>query len=240
MTQALDLQPIRRRRLSDDIVERIERLMLEGRLAPGDQLPSERELMARFHVGRPAVREALFALGRMGLVAVQNGERAVVTRPTATNLLGGLASAVRHMLATDEGVRQFQDARMLFETALVRRAATTARPEDLAFLRQALERNIAARDDVDAFVATDVAFHLALAGIARNPIFTDLHEALSGWLAEQRTTSVVARGSPESACRAHERIHDAVAVGDADAAEGAMREHLDAVAAFYWQARGSM
>ena len=239
MTQGLDLQPIRRRRLSEDIVERIERLMLEGQLAPGDQLPSERDLMARFHVGRPAVREALFALGRMGLVNVQNGERAVVTRPTATSLLGGLAGAVRHMLATDDGVRQFQDARMLFEIALVRRAAATVGREDLALLRQALERNIQAKDDIDRFVATDVGFHLALARIARNAIFTGLHETLSGWLAEQRTTSVVAKGSPEAACHAHTLIFEAVAAGDPDAAERAMRAHLEAVAGFYWQARGA-
>ena len=60
------------------------------------------------------------------------------------------------------------------------------------------------------------------------------------WLQEQRATSVHERGSPDAACRAHERIFLAVKARDADAAERAMRDHLDEVGRFYWQARGSV
>lgn len=238
MTSPFAVQPVRRRKLYEEIVERIEQLMLEGRLAPGDQLPSERDLMNTFQVGRTAVREALFALNRMGLVSLQNGERALVTRPTPKNLLNDLSGAARHMLAAPDGVRHFQHARTLFETALARDAAANATPEDIARLGAALERNREALGDAEAFVASDVAFHYVLAEMPCNPIFTALHAAIAEWLQEQRATSVHEHGSPEAACRAHERIYLAIRAQDPDAAERAMREHLDEVSRYYWQARG--
>jgi DNA-binding FadR family transcriptional regulator len=239
ITPAFDVQPVRRRKLYEEIVEKIQQLMLDGRLAPGDQLPSERDLMARFQVGRTAVREALFALSRMGLISLQNGERAVVTRPTPKILLNELSGAVRHMLAAPDGVRHFQNARALFETALVRHAATHASEEDINRLEAALERNRQTLGNAEAFVASDVAFHYVLAEIPRNPIFTALHAAIAEWLREQRATSVHERGSPEAAYRAHERIFRAVKARDPDAAERAMSSHLDEVSRFYWQARGT-
>ncbi|MFN9773623.1 MAG: GntR family transcriptional regulator, partial [Burkholderiales bacterium] len=54
--------PIRRRKLCDEIAERLMARIRDGELAPGEPLPSERELMDLYGVGRPSVREALQAL----------------------------------------------------------------------------------------------------------------------------------------------------------------------------------
>ena len=51
-------EPIRRRKLYEEVVARLEARILAGKLLPGDPLPSERELMRYFGVGRPAIREA--------------------------------------------------------------------------------------------------------------------------------------------------------------------------------------
>src|SRR5271155_3030411 len=118
--------PIRRRRLYEEGVARLQALIHEEELKPGDPLPSERDLMLHFGVGRPAIREALFALHRMGLVVVANGERPRVSSPTPKTLLGELSGAARLMLAKPEGVRHFQEARALFECGLVEEAARTA------------------------------------------------------------------------------------------------------------------
>ncbi|MBK7470768.1 MAG: FCD domain-containing protein [Betaproteobacteria bacterium] len=167
--------------------------MLEGSLAPGEQLPSERELMKTFQVGRSAIREALFALNRMGLISLQNGERAIVTMPTASTLLDGLSPSIRHMLQAPDGIRQFQDARNLFEVALARRAAEHATAAEIEQLAAALEANKLAIGNNDAFVETDMGFHRVLAQIARNPVFTFLHSAIATWLKEQRSISRVSQ-----------------------------------------------
>src|SRR5690554_4514770 len=105
-------------------------MILEGELKEGDQLPSERELTEAFGVGRTAVREALFALERMGLIETSSGERARVTRPTARRLIKELAGIARHVFSEGEGVQQLQQARLVLETALVRLVAETRTEDD--------------------------------------------------------------------------------------------------------------
>jgi GntR family transcriptional regulator, sialic acid-inducible nan operon repressor len=231
------LQPVQRRRLYQDIVDRLEKMMLSGNLPAGAQLPSERELMATFQVGRTSVREALFALQRMGLVSLNSGERACVTTPTPKALLSELSGSARHLLASEEGTRSFQQARIFFEVGLCREAARHASAEDIAGLERALHANKAALGNTEKFVDSDVAFHFVLAEITRNPIFTALHHALAAWLREERSTSVRMRGSDKAAYRAHERILKAIAERDPDAAEAAMRGHLEQVNRYYWKAQ---
>lgn len=213
-------------------------MIRERQLAVGDQLPSERELMETFGVGRSAVREAMLLLQRMGLVAVSSGERSRVLTPSPKALLGELSGAARLLLAQPGGAVHFQQARALFEIGLARLAAQIATEADLVRLRTALAANHAALGDLDRFRDTDVAFHLAIAEIPRNPIFTSLHEAVVAWLTEQRATSGRVPGAGEAAYEAHARIADAIAAHDPIEAQQAMQDHLEAVATLYWKAQG--
>lgn len=228
--------PIRPRKLYEQVLARIEAAIYDGRYAPGDQLPSERELMEAYGVGRPSVREALFALQRMGLVAVNSGERARVRQPTPESLVSELSGPARHFLAQQDGVRHFQQARVFLEVALARHAAEHAAARDIEGLAGALEANRRAIGN-ESFQRTDVAFHYVLAQMPRNPIFTALHGAMAEWLLEQRTVSLRARGAARAAYRAHARIYETIAAKDSEAAEAAMRDHLAETEAFYWRVR---
>ena len=231
----LGIQPIKRRRLYQELVEQLTDLIVSGRLPPGTQLPSERELVEQFGVGRSAVREALFALQKMGMVTLNSGERACVVAPTSGALVNELAGAVAYYLSQPSGVRDFQGARAFLEAGLARHAALSATPGDLEVLHRALKNNEDALGDTERFIDTDVAFHYVLAEIAHNPIFTTLLTALAEWLRGQRASSVSASGSPEAAVAAHKRIFQAISAKDPDAAEREMRAHLQQVVDFYWQ-----
>jgi DNA-binding FadR family transcriptional regulator len=222
---------IKRRKLYEDVVDHLERMIHEGEFADG-RLPSERDLMRLFGVGRPAIREALFHLRKMGLVEIRSGERARVTRPTPEFVIDSLASTARHMMGGPGGVQDFQNARLFFEVGLARNAALNATDEDLADFASALETNRQSIGDLKRFEKTDVAFHYVLALIPRNPIFTAIHTALAEWLHEQRRTTL-ARGQDVRAYQAHHAIYDAVVSRDPDRAEHAMRAHLDYVARRY-------
>jgi DNA-binding FadR family transcriptional regulator len=232
--------PVKRRKVYEEVAQRLEEMMLSGALQPGNVLPSERELMETFGVGRSAIREALFALQRMGLVSIRNGERAYVTKPTPEAVVGELAGAVRHLLAQPEGARHMQQARTLHEISIVRYAARHATAEDVDRLRVALEKNRLAIGDPQAFTRSDVEFHLVLAETARNPVLVSLQVALGEWLAEQRTTSLKAAGADQAAWEAHDAIYRAVAAHDPDAAERAMSAHLGEVGTYYWHVRGTV
>jgi DNA-binding FadR family transcriptional regulator len=226
--------PARTRRY-EHIVRAIEQAMLAGEIAPGDRLPSERDLMARFGSGRGTVREALIALKRMGLVSLSAGERACAIQPSAGALVRELSGAARRLLAAPDGMRHFQQSRRLLECAIAAEAARAATPVALARLEAALAANRAA-PDLPKAIATDVEFHYRIAEMTGNPVLTALHAALGEWLREQRTTSVAAPEARERANLAHEAIYAAIAAADPAAASAAMQRHLEEVEAFYWQA----
>lgn len=226
---------IDRRKIFEQVASHIERQILDGKLKAGERLPPERDLQARFGVGRPAIREALIALQRAGLVELSNGAPARVATPTASGILAATMPAVRQILATPDGQRHFQAVRLFFETGLARQAAKTADDDDLAKLAAALELNRKAIGDRDAFIATDIAFHLLLAQVTRNPVFTALHDAMSGWLTSQRVVTLEARGQEKVAHKAHRAIYEAIVRRDPDAAEAAMRDHLEQLSTAFWE-----
>lgn len=223
---------VRPRKLYEEVADHLEEMIREGEFDETGRLPSERELMKHFNVGRPSVREALFHLRKMGLVEIRSGERARVTRPTPQFVINALSGTARHMIAAPGGVQDFQNARIFFEVGLARHAALHATKEDLAKFEEALDVNRQSIGDLKKFERTDVAFHYVLALIPRNPIFTAIHAALAEWLLEQRRTTL-APNEDAKVYEAHRKIFEAVASGDPDRSERAMREHLEYVVRRY-------
>ena len=120
-------EPIRRRKLSHEILDRLLARITRGELAAGEHLPSERDLMVQYQVGRPAVREAMQALERMGLIAITHGERARIVAPSARTIIEQIGHTARHLLATSPtSLEQLKEARLFFEVGVVRTAAERA------------------------------------------------------------------------------------------------------------------
>ncbi len=230
-------EAIKRPKVSDILVERLRHEIVSGVIGVGERLPSERDLMARFGVGRSAVREALFSLQKSGHVQIRNGERALATVPSSTFVLSEFAAVVRPMVASDPGMRNFQEVRILLEGALARRAAQVATDVEIEKIRAELHENQTAGDDPERLHRSDIAFHLSIAAVGDNPFFTMMHDATNIWLAEQRRTSVVIPQAARLATRWHEKIFECIARRDPDGAMAAMEGHLRMVRDFYWQVR---
>lgn len=225
-----------KRKRHEEVVEHIELLVLSDRIGIGGRLPSERELMERFGVGRSTVREALFKLNRMGLVEMAPGLPARITRPTAGLIVNELAGAARHFLAVPEGMKHFQHARQLFEIGLAREAAAHAPDEGIKLLARALKENRNSIGDQARFVDTDLEFHFVLARITGNPIFTSLMTAVSEWLGKQRAISAQGGATQSEAYAQHASIFQAIFKRDPERAGRAMQTHLEAVAKWYSRA----
>ena len=223
----LGLATITRRRVSDDVRARLEAAIRDGRLHPGDALPSERDLMAAMGVGRPAVREALTALARMGLVKISSGGRTRVSTPSPKHILDELGSQARHMMREPGGARYFEQARTVIEVGLVRWSAQHATPQQVLLLRAALDRNEAAIGDQPRFVDTDVGFHRVLADMTGNPVLLALHDASVEWLILQRPPLADPAPNNRMSHAGHTAIFEAVAARSPDRAASAMQQHLD-------------
>lgn len=218
---------IRRRKLSDDVRERLLEAISSGRFRPGDQFPSERELMSQFSVGRPAIREAMQALQSMGILQVRHGERPRVAAPRLDHLHDQMMQTMRHVMTHDPKVLvDLKDARVMMETALVRIAAELRTDAQLATLRDLVVRQHAAQAEAEAFRDLDGQFHRAIAEISGNGLLTSLTGAVFGWMALFHREMVHAPGLERLTLAEHEAIVDAIAIGDAGLAAKAMTDHL--------------
>jgi DNA-binding FadR family transcriptional regulator len=236
---AMKYQPVLRKRLHEEVAQRVEAMIRDGEFAEGQYLPSEKELREMFGVGRPAVREALLTLQQRGLLVTSNGERARVTKPDTDKLLNTLSGAAGIYLSNDMGVRHFQACRKIFEGGVVREVARTATPIDIERIGRSLADNGRARGNILHFAATDVNFHLEIVRTLSNPMLDGVHRALAGWLTDQRRVSLAEDDAERSAYEFHQRIFAAIEAHDPNAAEREMHAHLDAVANFYWNRKDS-
>lgn len=224
---------IERKKLSDQVLAYLQADIVSGKFQLGEHLPSERDLMESFGVGRPTIREALYALQKMGLVVISSGSRARVTQPTPEVILNELSGAANYLLNQEGGQEYFQQARAFLEIGLARFAAAKATPEDLRKMEEALAANEEAIGNIELFKETDIAFHYVLAEIPRNPIFVALHQAMAAWLTDQRSTTLQAPGQDRIAFEAHEKIFEAIRKREPDLAEQAMEQHLEQLFAVY-------
>jgi DNA-binding FadR family transcriptional regulator len=203
-------------------------------LTPGDEMPSERVLMERFGVGRPAIREAMQSLAKMGLVSISHGERAKVLKLTARSILQQVDPTAKIMLAQSmDTLEHLKSARIFFERGIAREAALKASDKDVAELRAIVERQRDSLGDADAFISADMEFHIRIAKISGNPIFVAVSESMLAWLREYHTHMLIWTGKEKYTLVEHEEIVDKLAVKDADGAEAAMLNHLERSRALY-------
>lgn len=235
MVSVTAVEQIQRRKLYQEVVDRLMQRIESGSLAVGDQLPSERELMEVYGVGRVAVREALQEMARSGIVEISHGERARVVVPTAKLLMGQVAEGAKHLLRMQpETLDHLKEARLFLEMGMVRMAAERATVEDIERLQQRLEDH--RKSELDQFLKRDMLFHREIANITGNPIFSATVEAMFNWASEYYQSIVRAPGAEDLTLLEHQAIVDAIAAHDPDKAAGAMHDHLTRANALYRQA----
>lgn len=220
-------EEVRYGRLYEQIVEQIEKRILNGELKPGDKLPPERELSKQFGVSRTAVREAMKALTLKGLIVVHPGRGTFVTDDTSTAVRHSIDLLVR--IGNEDNIRHLVEVREILEPEIAALAATRATDEHIAAMQEAVDAMDKAMDDPDAFIESDLDFHLTLAQGTDNALIPVLIDTLVDLLREHRKHAASVEGGLERGQPFHKIILDAVKNNDPDAARESMRAHLQQI-----------
>jgi len=217
-------------RISEVIVEQIRLLMRQGQLKPGDRLPPERDLCARFGVSRVTVREALRMLESSGLVEIRVGARggAFVTAPSSDRVGEGLADLLTLSVISAADVTE---VRMILEVGIVPLVCERATEEDLADLRKICERSEQALRERNYTMDMSLEFHTRVAAAAHNPAVSMLVESFRGPILmslEQAKSAAPEMG--KLGTQEHERFIEAVGRRDAEAATTIMAQPMNMIA----------
>ena len=221
----VSFDPIQQLRAHEYVAEQIRRHIALRLVAPGDALPSERELAAMFGVGRPTIQHAMRVLEADHLIEARRGRRGgtFVLEPTEDALV--MEELIARLLRHRDELEELLVYRSTLEPAVSRLAAETRRRSDLQTMRRAIRNMVDSTSEAD-YMRFDTEFHLAVARATRNryleqateEIRMQLNDALS-LLPESETWHRRISGE-------HEEIFDAIEAGDADEAEAATELHV--------------
>jgi GntR family transcriptional repressor for pyruvate dehydrogenase complex len=224
VAESQDYSPIPRANLTEEIVKRIIELIHDSRMQPGDKLPTERELIATFRVGRSSIREALKILSAIGVVRivagsgtfVGNGNLSLLAKPLSLGFLRG-----------GRGTAELIEARRLVEVELAGLAAERATPEEIEAIEAGLAEMEATQHDVERYIDSDIRFHVAIARGAHNDVLLDLLETLQYIIRHWIVKSIEEFEGRPSSIHEHVPIYGAIRAHDVGRARAAMKEHLE-------------
>lgn len=220
-------KPANRTTLTEDICQQLVSSIGSGDLPPGSKLPSERELMDMFSVGRSSVREALRALTLLGLVETKQGYGACVSSHTGSYLGRSIAWSSLAGLHTN---LEIIEAREVIEAGVIRKVAERAMSDDIELLEQLLADMEDHVSDLSTFAEMDANFHTTLAEVAGNRLLSQFIVSLRGLLQPsmlddlKRSTDVAVLSLEQ-----HRQIVEAIKKADPNLASQAMRYHLQDV-----------
>ncbi len=222
----LKLNIRKRETLADQLYGQILEQIVSGELKEGDKLPSENEIARSFSVSRPVIREALTRLQADGLVYSRQGAGSFVkARPPEGLTKFAQASDVPSLLRCFE-------ARMPFEGAAAALAAQRASVEDVERIAAALKVFEDALVNGDGIPANaDYDFHMAIAKATGNDFYVNVlgllnSSMVSGIRVALNITKVGSKERTVQVCKEHRTIYEAIATGDYEGADLAMRYHI--------------
>jgi GntR family transcriptional repressor for pyruvate dehydrogenase complex len=201
-----------------------------GQYKPGERLPTEQELMARFEVSRTVVREAVASLKAEGLVLTRQGSGAFV----ALNPMGKPFRIVSDDLKSLTEVLHVLQLRLAVEVEAAGLAAMARTERSLAEIAECLVRLDEAVQGGSVAIEADYEFHLAIARATGNPYFERFMRFLGTVLIPRQTVRAgmedprARRDYLEQVQAEHRAIFAAVASADPDRARQATRAHLEA------------
>ncbi len=210
--------------VTDDAIDKIQKLIISGSWGPGDRLPKETELAAQLGLSRNSLREAVRALSQLRVLEVRQGDGTYVTSLEPELLLES-TGFVSHLLVGESAVELFEVRRLLEGAAAALAAARTDAAGKEA-LRATLERMIEA-ETVEALVEADVDFHAVMARATGNTFLTSLLASLSSRTRRARMWRGREVDNVLDVTRdEHRRIYEAIVAGDPELARAAAMAHI--------------
>lgn len=223
----MDVQPVGRQSMYEEIVLQIRGIIDQGDLSVGDKLPPERKLAALFGVSRNTVREAIKALSEQGVIESRQGAGNFVSEAQD----GERVPLNPFILSGDASLRDIFEVRKLVEPEIAALAARNGYSEILTRLEAALAEQEEALRTGTLSGAHDQIFHRLLAEASGNNVFHAIVESLHDKFSQSRGPGVQSLQRQEASLAAHREIVEAVKAGHVMLAEKCMREHLEEIEA---------
>lgn len=226
----MDFKPIKTKKIYEEIIDQVKGLIADGTLSPGDRLVPERELAEKLKVGRSAVREAIRALGAMGIIEIRPGEGTFITEDNTYPFMDMLAYL---LVAERDSVRELLELRKILEVESAGLAALRHTAEGIENMEEHLEQMKLDIINGELGDQADMLFHYSIAEATHNSLLVKLMNTIAdtmrSGLRTAREQLYRTPGNPERLLEEHYVIFDQIKKSNVEGARRAMLDHLEKV-----------
>ena len=208
------------------IVVQIKDAIFDGKLKPGERLPSERELADIFHTSRVTVRSAILTLRNNGIVTVRKGTGGG-TFVVQDLDEGEITDLLRDIIKWKNiGIRDVLEVRGIMEPHIAYLAAADPSPEQIRNIWASIEELEESFASKSTFQSRDENFHKALADAAHNPLLSVFQASLVELLFKFISRIRWSEEDKRNITYHHRKIAEQVERKDPRGARRAMVEHI--------------
>jgi GntR family transcriptional repressor for pyruvate dehydrogenase complex len=219
----MELIPIVKMTSAQQVAEQLLGMIRQGIWKPGDQLPSERELIDRLEVGRSSIREGLQILATLNIIQSSPGQGTFIKEPRSDDILrvDQIGFLINNVVALD-----LLEAREMIEPQSVRLACLRAEKKDLDCIGTLLDEHERALE-ADLPTGKHAAkFHVLLAEASRNRVFVIFMRSILDLLEARGRGVRLSNELRQLELREHREILQLVRSRDAQAAADLVTNHI--------------
>lgn len=220
------MKDMQRNMLSQLVSDQIKQYIADKGLAPGDKLPTERDLAEVLEVSRTVVREALNQLETLGMINKIQGKGIFIAEQNLSKFFQEIVSGWEN---TTKSVQQLIDFRILLETAALEQIVLNAEDADYAELELIIDRSRDSAVTLEEFINLDYEFHRKLLQLTKNDLYYQLITITNDYFKMLRLKlhaigqTTVQR---EPTIRDHQQLLHLLRVQQVDEAKALLQNHL--------------
>ena len=218
----MNISPIQRVNVSDQVFDQMKNLILSGTWVPGERLPSENNLADLFGVSRITIRQGIHRLVALNLAETHPGEGTYIRKLSPGQSISNL---VQYAYLGDDVMKSVLEFRMAIEGYTAELAAKKATADDITCLEEILVEMEQKKDNIEDFSEADFRFHYELAVISRNSLILESYNLIKDVLRSAMRGIVRKRGHTQG-LYFHRSILDKIIDKDAAGCRVLMVQHI--------------
>lgn len=221
---------VRHRKAPQQIIHQVRTAILEGKLHPGDKLPSEQELTEHFGVSRQTLREAMRSLESLGLLDIRAGANggAFVCEVDMETTRSSLANFLHFK---NVSIQHISEIRKVLEPYAAGVAARNMSDKDIKRLKSLQDacRKALTRGDTAELRKNEIRFHRAIANCTGNPVLIFILDFIENLLEDVKNILQPDETFSREVVDSHQRIWEALKKRDAELAANEMLRDVSQV-----------
>jgi len=216
---------IKKKKLADEVIDEIKRMIQSGELKEGDRLPNQNEFAAQLGVSRTSLREAFNTLCVLGVLEQHQGFGTIVKSRFSALYADHLSAP---FITDEKATIELLEARQFIEIGATRLAAKNATPKQIKEMGNMIAAMAKAniKGDIQKLSEQDIDFHFLIAQATQNRIMIHLLATIRGLMEKFMHEAFFVLHDQKRYIKAHRDIYNAIKKKDSIKASSLMKKHI--------------